>query len=137
MAIGQRDEWIGRLCRRPLAFVPIEQTVGLLRNLITVRRGLTAFAFWMVWLATAEEAGLHCCEDVPKQPLHIAAIFCFALAGASSLAQTRRTIVADGPDPREIPVPRIAAPLQNLPAVGELPTRAAVTGSFAQREVCR
>ncbi len=60
---------------------------------------------------------------MPKQLLRIAAFVCVVLGGASRLAQTQSTIVADGPDPREIPVPRIAAPLGTLPGVGELPTR--------------
>ena len=34
------------------------------------------------------------------------------------------TDTTNGPDPREIPVPRIAAPLGTLPGVNELPTRA-------------
>ncbi len=61
-----------------------------------------------------------------KQLLYIAAIACVALAGASSLAQTQGADTANGPDPREIPVPRIAAPLGTLPGVNELPTRAAM-----------
>src|SRR5688500_18112944 len=59
--------------------------------------------------------------------LYIAAIACIALAGASSLAQTQGANAdANGPDPREIPVPRIAAPLGALPGVKELPARAAM-----------
>ena len=63
-----------------------------------------------------------------KQLLYVAAIVCVALAGASSFAQTPRadTDTFNGPDPREIPVPRIAAPLGTLPGVNELPTRAAL-----------
>ena len=55
MTIGQRNQWIGWLCWRPLVFVPIEQAVVFFRNVITVRRGLTAFPFWVVWIATAKE----------------------------------------------------------------------------------
>ena len=51
---------------------------------------------------------------------------CVGLAGASSLAQTQRADAANGPDPREIPVPRIATPLGTLPGVNELPTRTAM-----------
>src|SRR5688572_11118598 len=59
--------------------------------------------------------------------LYIAAIACVALAGASSLAQTQGANAdANGPHPREIPVPRIAAPMGALPGVNELPTRAAM-----------
>ena len=60
--------------------------------------------------------------------LHLAAIACFGLAGASSLAQSQRADAdtPDGPDPREIPVPRIGTPLGMLPGVNELPTRAAM-----------
>ena len=63
-----------------------------------------------------------------KQLLHLAAIACVGLAGASSLAQTQRADAAltNGPDPREIPVPRIATPLGTLPGVNELPTRTAM-----------
>ena len=63
-----------------------------------------------------------------KHLLHIAAIACFGLAGAASLAQTQRSdeAPANGPDPREIPVPRIATRLGTLPGVNELPMRAAM-----------
>src|SRR5688572_13822605 len=62
-----------------------------------------------------------------KQLLHLAAIACFGLA-ASSLAQSQRADAdnPNGPDPREIPVPRIATPLGTLPGVNELPTRTAM-----------
>src|SRR5687768_17245577 len=59
-----------------------------------------------------------------KQLLHIAAIVCFGLFGASSLVQTQDSDTPSGPDPREIPVPRIATSLGTLPGVSELPTRA-------------
>jgi hypothetical protein len=67
-----------------------------------------------------------------KQLLHIAAIVCFGLFGASSFAQTplADTDTSNGPDPREIPVPGIAAPLGTLPGVNELPTRAAMPMSW-------
>ena len=57
-----------------------------------------------------------------------AAIGCFGLAGAPNLAQTPggNAAPANGPDPREIPVPHIAAPLGTLPGVNELPVRAAM-----------
>ncbi len=63
-----------------------------------------------------------------KQLLHFAAIACLGLAGASSLAQTQSADAAapNGPDPREIPVPRIATPLGALPGVNELPARTAM-----------
>ena len=61
-----------------------------------------------------------------KHLLYVAAIICVGLAGASSLAQTPSADAANGPDPREIPVPRIAAPLGTLPGVSELPTRTAM-----------
>jgi len=61
-----------------------------------------------------------------KLLLYVAAIICVGLAGASSVAQTQSTDAANGPDPREIPLPRIAAPLGNLPGVSELPTRSAM-----------
>jgi hypothetical protein len=63
-----------------------------------------------------------------KQRLYVAAIACVALAGASSVAQSPRAEAdtANGPDPREIAVPRIAAPLGTMPGVNELPTRAAM-----------
>ena len=63
-----------------------------------------------------------------RQLLHLAAIACFGLAGASSLAQSPRADAdtPDGPDPREIPVPRIGTPLGMLPGVNELPTRTAM-----------
>jgi hypothetical protein len=63
-----------------------------------------------------------------KQPFYLAAMVCVALAGASSLAQSPGAAAdtANGPDLREIPVPRIAAPLGTLPDVNELPTRAAM-----------
>ena len=38
----------------------------------------------------------------------------------------RRSRAPTGPDPREIPVPRIPAPLGTLPGVTELPTRTAM-----------
>ncbi|RPI51449.1 MAG: hypothetical protein EHM55_18930, partial [Acidobacteria bacterium] len=61
-----------------------------------------------------------------KQLLHVAAIVCVAWAGASSLAQTQSAATPNGPDPREIPVPRIATPLGTLPGVNELPARTAM-----------
>ncbi len=63
-----------------------------------------------------------------KQLLHLAAIACFGLAGASSRAQMQGADAAltNGPDPREIPVPRIPAPLGTLPGVSELTTRTAM-----------
>ena len=49
------------------------------------------------------------------------------LAGVAILAQTPTADAnADGPDPREIPVPRIAAALGTLPNVRDLPVRAAM-----------
>jgi hypothetical protein len=62
------------------------------------------------------------------QLLHIAAIACFGLAGASNVAQTPGGdgVPINGPDPREIPVPRIATALGTLPGVTELPLRAAM-----------
>ena len=61
-----------------------------------------------------------------KQLLYVAAIVCAALAGASSLVQTQGADTSNGPDPREIPVPRIATALGTLPGVNELPVRAAM-----------
>ena len=61
-----------------------------------------------------------------KPLLYVAAIICVGLAGASSLAQTQSADATNGPDPREIPLPRIAAPLGTLPGVSELPTRLAM-----------
>ena len=63
-----------------------------------------------------------------KQLLHLAAIACFGLAGASSLAQSQRADAdnPNGPDPREIPVPRIATSLGTLPGVNDLPARTAM-----------
>src|SRR5262245_13402161 len=61
-----------------------------------------------------------------KQLLDLVAILCLALGGASSLVQTQSADTTAGPDPREIPVPHIAAPLGTLPGVGELPMRAAM-----------
>ena len=60
--------------------------------------------------------------------LYIAAIACFGLAGSSNLAQSpaKEGAPAPGPDPHEIPVPRIAAPLGTLPGVNELPARTAM-----------
>jgi hypothetical protein len=60
-----------------------------------------------------------------RQLLHLAAIACFGLIGASSLAQSQRGDAGtpNGPDPREIPVPRITTPMGTLPGVNELPTR--------------
>jgi hypothetical protein len=60
--------------------------------------------------------------------LLIAAIGSFGLAGAPNLAQAPggSAAPANGPDPREIPVPHIAAPLGTLPGVNELPVRAAM-----------
>ena len=63
-----------------------------------------------------------------KQLFYMAAIACFGLAGASSLAQTPSADAAapNGPDPREIPVPRIVTSLGTLPGVTELPVRTAI-----------
>jgi hypothetical protein len=56
--------------------------------------------------------------------LILAAIGCFGLAGAPNLAQAPSGAAPDtGPDPREIPVPHIAAPLGTLPGVNELPVQ--------------
>jgi hypothetical protein len=64
---------------------------------------------------------------VRKQLLCLAAIACVGLAGVSVLTQTQRANAdANGPDPREIPVPRIATPLGTLPGVNELPARTAM-----------
>jgi hypothetical protein len=48
------------------------------------------------------------------------------LAGASGLAQTQDPATPNGPDPREIPVPRITTSLGTLPEVNELPARTAM-----------
>ena len=60
--------------------------------------------------------------------LYITAIVCFGLFGASNVTWTQRpgADTPDGPDPREIPVPRIGTPLGTLPGVNELPARAAM-----------
>jgi hypothetical protein len=60
-----------------------------------------------------------------QQLLHLAAIACVGLAGVSSLAQSQRADAdnPNGPDPREIPVPRLATPLGTLPGVNDLPAR--------------
>ena len=63
-----------------------------------------------------------------KEILLLVAIVSVGLAGASNFAQTQRedAAPANGPDPREIPVPRIATALGALPGVSELPTRTAM-----------
>src|SRR5689334_14931546 len=50
-----------------------------------------------------------------RLPILLTAIVCIARA------QDART--SSGPDPREIPVPRIKAPMGSLPGVNELPVR--------------
>ena len=58
----------------------------------------------------------------------MAAIAAVGLAGASNLAHPQRAEVGAqyGPDPREIPVPRIATRLGTLPGVNDLPSRTAM-----------
>jgi hypothetical protein len=58
---------------------------------------------------------------VPRRSLPFFFAFAAAFAPAALLAQT--TAPADGPDPKEIPVPPIATALGRLPGVGELPVR--------------
>ena len=74
-----------------------------------------------------------------RQRLYVAAIACVALAGASSVAQSPRAEAdtANGPDPREIAVPRIAAPLGTMPGVNELPTRAAMPDVMVMKDGTR
>lgn len=62
------------------------------------------------------------------QRLLIAGIASVALAGASGFAQAPAagTVAPTGPDPREIPVPRIATRLGALPGVNALPARTAM-----------
>jgi hypothetical protein len=58
-------------------------------------------------------------------PLVLGAIAALGLAAASPLAQTPAADARIAPDPREIPVPRIATRLGTLAGVNELPTRPA------------
>ncbi len=48
---------------------------------------------------------------------------CAAMALRSDAAPAQETGAASGPDPREIPVPRIQTPIGSLPGVNELPVR--------------
>ena len=77
--------------------------------------------------------------NMRKRRFYVAAILCVALAGASSLAQSPRAPAdtGNGPDPREIPVPRIAAPLGTLPGVSDLPARAAMPDVMATNDGTR
>jgi len=61
-----------------------------------------------------------------KQLLYMAAIACLGLAASSSLARTQDAAPPNGPDPREIAVPRITTSLGTLPGVNELPARTAM-----------
>lgn len=67
---------------------------------------------------------------MPKREhlLLIAVIACVGFADATIPGQIQNSSDAsrNGPDPLEIPVPRIAAPLGTLPGVAELPARAAM-----------
>lgn len=51
----------------------------------------------------------------------VAAILCLGIMGATARAQEAGP--SSGPDPREIPVPRITTPLGTLPGVSQLPVR--------------
>jgi len=51
------------------------------------------------------------------------ATVCAGFIGLSGLTHAQNADSSSGPDPREIPVPRIAAPLGVLPGVNELPVR--------------
>jgi hypothetical protein len=74
-----------------------------------------------------------------NQLLYIAALASLGLAGASSLAHTQSADRAprNGPDPREIAVPRIATPLGTLPGVNELPTRTALPDLMVRNDGTR
>ncbi len=63
---------------------------------------------------------------ITRQRLYRAAIVCLGFVGLSTIAHTQNAETSSGPDPREIPVPRIATPLGTLPGVGELPVRTAM-----------
>ena len=63
-----------------------------------------------------------------RQRLLIAAVACCGLTAATLPGQAQRgtDVAQSGPDPREIPLPPIAAPLGKLPGVAELPAREAM-----------
>jgi hypothetical protein len=64
---------------------------------------------------------------VRRQLPLIAAFACFGLtATLPGQAQRATDVAQSGPDPREIPVPPIAAPLGTLPGVADLPAREAL-----------
>ena len=63
---------------------------------------------------------------IRRPRLYRAAIVCVGLVVLSTIAHTQSTDTSSGPDPREIPVPRIATTLGTLPGVSELPVRAAM-----------
>ena len=73
-----------------------------------------------------------------KNRVLMAAIICLGLAGASRPhTQVASTVTPDRPDPREIPVPRIATPLGTLPSVSELPARAAMPDVLVKNDGTR
>src|SRR5277367_4314642 len=49
--------------------------------------------------------------------------FCVALGTLSHTARAQQASTPVGPDPREIPIPRIKTPMRTLPGVDELPVR--------------
>ncbi|MGA7236787.1 MAG: hypothetical protein WBY44_13960 [Bryobacteraceae bacterium] len=49
--------------------------------------------------------------------------FCVALGLVSQAARAQQASASSGPDPREIPIPRIKTPAGTLPGVNELPVR--------------
>jgi len=63
-----------------------------------------------------------------RQRLLSAAVACCGLIAVALPGQAQRgtDVTQSGPDPREIPVPPIAAPLGRLPGVAELPAREAM-----------
>jgi hypothetical protein len=56
-------------------------------------------------------------------PRRFAVAGCVAIVSLSSIARSQSGPPASGPDPREIPIPRIDAPMGTLPGVNELPVR--------------
>ena len=89
------------------------------------------------WLGSPQRRRQDATMMITRQRLYCAAIVCLGLVGLSTIARTQSADTSSGPDPREIPVPRIATTLGTLPGVSELPVRAAMPDVMAMNDGTR